>query len=124
MKNKLHIILALVSVVFGLMTVRTGALFLFTAEGRLAAGNYVPYVLWFNFIAGFFYTITGIGIFLKKPWSAKAANLLFLLTGIVFIAFGIHVFRGGAYEVRTIGAMIIRTVFWLIISVSLSKNSI
>ena len=120
MKNKLYIILAFISVVFGVMTIRTGGLFLFTEEGQVAAGNYVPFVLWFNFIAGFFYVVTGVGIALKKAWSLKASRALAILTGVVFIAFGGHVFFGGAYEVRTFGAMTFRTLFWVVISLLLS----
>ena len=37
---------------------------------RAAAGNIVPFVLWFNFIAGFAYVIAGCGLFLWKHWAA------------------------------------------------------
>ncbi|MBT4763169.1 MAG: hypothetical protein HOO06_15860 [Bdellovibrionaceae bacterium] len=121
MKNKLHIFLALISAIFGILTIKTGALFLFTPEGQIAAGDYVPFVLWFNFIAGFFYFITGIGIYFKKTWTYKAAITLAILTSIVFAAFGFHVALGGLYEVRTVGAIIFRTLFWVFISFGLGK---
>ena len=122
MKNKMYMILAFVSILFGLVTLKTGGLTLFTAEGRISAGNYVPFVLWFNFTAGFFYTLTGIGIYLEKPWSLLLAKILASSTFIVFIAFGVYVLIGGSYELKTVGAMTLRTSFWTIISVILSKT--
>ena len=58
---------AIIAVVFGMMTIKSGGSVLFiNGEARLAAGNYVDFVLWFNFSAGFFYVATGIGIWWKK----------------------------------------------------------
>ncbi len=62
MKKKMYMLLAFVSILFGLVTLKTGGQTLFTIDGQNAAGDYVPFVLWFNFTAGFFYIITGIGI--------------------------------------------------------------
>lgn len=31
-------------------------------------------------------------------------------------AFGLHVFGGGAYEMRTVGALALRTGFWVVVS--------
>jgi hypothetical protein len=39
-----------------------------------------------------------------------------LLTAGVFAAFGLHVHQGGAYEMRTVGAMTLRTFVWLAIT--------
>lgn len=58
-------ILALVATVFGIVTIIVGGKTLFgAANERTAAGNIVPFVLWFNFIAGFAYVIAGFGLFL------------------------------------------------------------
>ena len=38
------------------------------------------------------------------------------LTLVVFAAFGIYILMGGGYEMRTVAAMSLRTVVWLIIS--------
>ena len=122
MKNKMNIILAFVSILFGLVTLKTGGLSLFTEQGRILAGDYVPFVLWFNFTAGFFYIITGFGIYLKKPWSLLLAKILASATLFVFIAFGVHILIGGPYMIKTVGAMTLRTSFWTIISVVLSKT--
>ena len=112
-------ILALVAIIFGIVTIIVGGKTLFGGtEERTAAGNIVPFVLWFNFIAGFAYIIAGIGLFLWKRWAAQLSVAIAAATFAVFIAFGMHIFLGGAFESRTVGAMIIRSAVWIVIAAS------
>ena len=86
---------------------------LFTdSEAHQAAGNYIPFVLWFNFVAGFVYITAGIGLWPQRSWAALLAMLIAIFTLLVFIALGVHIYSGGAYEMRTIGAMSMRSVIW------------
>ncbi|MCB9062342.1 MAG: hypothetical protein H6622_12550 [Halobacteriovoraceae bacterium] len=118
------LIFGLLAIGFGAMTIKSGGFALFGGiEGKEFAGKYVPFVLWFNFIAGFFYVISGIGITLRTKWALKISFALAILTSLVFIAFGVHTFLGNPYEMRTVGAMTVRTVFWVMISVFLVKIS-
>lgn len=105
-----------IGVLFGLMTIREGGAVLFV-DGleREAAGNYVPFVLWFNFIMGFFYIVAGIGLWLRKSWAARIALGIGLATVGVFAAFGLHIAMGGAFETRTVVAMTLRSAIWLLI---------
>ena len=112
-------ITAIIAVIFGLMTIKSGGSVLFiNGEARLAAGNYVDFVLWFNFLAGFFYITTGIGIWLEKAWASTAAVTIAALTFLVFAAFGVHILNGGEYEQRTVIAMSMRTLVWAAIAVT------
>ena len=111
--------LALIAIAFGIVTIFVGGRTLFGGtEVRAAAGNIVPFVLWFNFIAGFAYVIAGVGLFLGKRWAAQLSAAIAAATIVVFVAFGIHIFLGDAFEARTVGAMIIRSVVWIIIAAS------
>ena len=108
---------AIIAVVFGAMTIKSGGSVLFIdGEARLVAGNYVDFVLWFNFSAGFFYIATGIGIWLEKAWAPMAAATIAALTLLVFAAFGVHILNGGEYEQRTVIAMSTRTLLWTAIA--------
>ena len=110
---------AVIAVIFGIMTIKSGGSVLFiNGEARQAAGNYVDFVLWFNFSAGFFHVATGIGIWLEKAWAAKAAMTIAVLTLLVFAAFGVHILYGGEYEQRTVIAMSIRFLLWTAIAVT------
>lgn len=112
-------ILALIAIVFGIITIIVGGKTLFGGtEIRTAAGNIVPFVLWFNFVAGFAYVIAGVGLFLWKRWAAQLSAVIAAATIAVFVAFNIYIFLGGAFEVRTVAAMIIRSVVWVVIAVS------
>ncbi len=111
--------LAVVAVLFGLLTVLSGGRTLFGGEAaRLAAGTIVPFVLWFNFVAGFAYVACGLGLWQRRRWSVPLAIFIAVATGLVFAAFGVHAWNGGAYEARTVGAMALRTVLWAGIAVT------
>lgn len=100
------------AVIFGLLTIKAGGSVLFSEAARQAAGNYVPFVVWFNFAAGFAYVAAGIGIWKSAPWAGKAAAAIAIATLAVFIAFGVTILMGGAFEMRTVIAMTLRTGFW------------
>ena len=77
---------------------------------------FVPFVLWFNFLAGFAYVVAGIGLLFKNGWAARVAIAIALATLGVFAAFGVHALSGGAYELRTVVAMTFRSVVWCAIA--------
>ena len=81
--------------------------------GREAAGNFLPFVVWFNFLAGFAYIAGAAGLALWRSWITPLAFTIALLTIAVFIVFGVQILMGGAYEVRTVGAMTLRNLVWL-----------
>lgn len=107
---------SVLAVLFGLMTLKEGGTVLFGGEAaRTAAGAYVPFVLWFNFLAGFAYVVAGIALWRRQGWAAGLALGIALATALVFAAFGVYVMNGGAFEVRTMAAMALRTTVWLVI---------
>lgn len=109
---------AVLALLFGAATLLSGGKALFGGvEARAAVGQAVPFVLWFNFLAGFLYLVAGSGLFLRKPWSVPVSVLLLASTLAVFAAFGFHVASGGVFEARTVAAMGIRTIFWAMASV-------
>ena len=109
--------LAVVAVLFGLLTFFSGGRTLFADEAAgLAAGAIVPFVLWFNFGAGFVYVACGLGLWGHRRWSVPLALAIAIATAGVFAAFGIHALTGGAYEERTVGAMALRTLLWVAIA--------
>lgn len=112
------IVAALIAVAFGIVTVFVGGKTLFGPPAeRAAAGNIVPFVLWFNFFAGFAYIIAGCGVFLWKPWAAQLSAAIAITTIAMFAVLGVYIFLGGAFEVRTIGAMTVRSLVWAVIAI-------
>ncbi len=84
--------------VFGVMTVVSGGTVLFGGDqlSRLA-GNVVSFVLWFNFLAGFAYVTTGIGLWFARGWARWMAIAILIGTAVVLCAFRVYLSQGGPH---------------------------
>lgn len=116
--------IALIALLFGLATIKEGGTVLFTVEGRIAAGHFVPFVLWFNFFAGFAYIFAGIALIKLNTCTKRLSALIATSTTIIFILFGIHILNGGEYEARTAVAMTIRSSLWILITIIMYRSKI
>ncbi len=102
------------AVLFGVATLVEGGHVLFGGPAaREEAGNVVSFVLLFNFGAGFAYVLAGLAALLGRSWATWIARALAVATLVVFVAFGVHVLAGGAFELRTVIAMTLRSGFWV-----------
>ena len=107
---------AVIAILFGLLTIKSGGSVLFGVDAaRIAAGNVVNFIVWFNFLAGFLYVIAGAGLWRQQRWAVRLAGLIAILTLLMFIALGVHIASGGLYENRTLGAMTLRFAVWSVI---------
>ena len=110
-------VVTVIAIVFGLLTIKSGGSVLFVdGTFREEVGNYVPFVVWFNFLAGFVYLIAGGGLWMQKHWAVWISIFIVVATLVVFALLGIHILKGGMFEVRTIAAMSLRTVVWALIA--------
>lgn len=110
--------LSLIAIVFGALTLKSAYLVLFTTGTfHQEAGNFVPFVVTFNGIAGIFYIIAGLGLFKQRQWGVRLSILIALSTLIVYGLFGLHVNNGGLYEMQTVVAMAIRSGLWSVIAI-------
>ncbi|MDD3884770.1 MAG: hypothetical protein PHW66_07560 [Gallionella sp.] len=110
-------LISVVAILFGLMTIKEGGAVLLGNETAVAAaGNYVSFVLWFNFLSGIIYIAAGIGLWLQQRWAVWLSVALVVAIAITFATFGLHIYSGGAYEPRTVVAMSARLLVWLAIA--------
>jgi hypothetical protein len=108
---------------FGIATIVSGGRVLFGPEPvRAAAGHVVPLVLWFNFLAGFAYLAAAAGLVRARRWAALLSLAIAAATALVFLGFGAHVLRGGAFEPRTAAAMALRTAFWAAVAAAACRR--
>ena len=113
---------AIAAAVFGIATIFSGGAALFGgAAVQTVVGDAVPLVLWFNFLAGFAYVFAALALFYHAKWAPIAAWIIGLATLLVFAILIVLATRGTPFEWRTIGAMALRSGFWLIIAIALSK---
>ncbi len=110
-------IISVIAVVFGLMTLKEGGSVVFgVGEAQAAAGNYIPFIVWFNFLAGFAYVIAGIGLWLQQRWAMGLAVAIAAATALASVALGVIILSGTPFEQRTVFAMGLRTVLWATIA--------
>lgn len=109
MKRTILYIVVLVLSLFALLTLfLSSSIILDLFNIREKEGNYVPFVVWANFISSILYIIAAVGIVKLKKWPA----LLLLLSAIIliaaFIGLKIYISNNGIYELKTVNAMIFR----------------
>lgn len=125
MKNKKATwinVLSIFIILFGLTTITAGGNAFFTQSGRIAAGKIIPLVLWYNFIAGFFYILAGFAIYKQKSMAIRISMLLANSSFAIYFALLIHIFKGNEYETRTLIAMTFRTFFWIAIATTTFRS--
>lgn len=98
-----------VAIAFGVLTIFSGGR---TLLGSADMGAVVPFVLWFNTLAGLAYVVAGLGLWQGWRWAWPLSFVIFAATLLVFAAFGLHVAQGGAFEMRTVYAMALRSAVW------------
>lgn len=109
--------ISVIAVVFGLLTIKEGGSVLFgVADSITAAGNYVPFIVWFNFVAGFAYVAAGIGLFMQQRWAMGLAVVIAVSTALASAALGVSILSGTPFEQRTVFAMGLRTLVWMTIA--------
>lgn len=94
----------------------------FDSTAKAEVGNYVAFVLWFNFFAGFFYIFASIGVFINAKWTRRFFVIIAGSSAIILAALLVHILAGGLYETRTLIAMTIRVTIWIVASFLLTKN--
>ncbi|MBV1903786.1 MAG: hypothetical protein KUG58_09145 [Marinosulfonomonas sp.] len=107
--------IAVIALVFGTLTLFSGGNVLFGPDAAQAwAGDYVGFVVWFNFGAGAIYVLAAIGLWLGKSWAIGLSALIAVGTAAVALGFAFVVLRGTLFEMRTVGALALRFGFWTI----------
>ena len=111
-------IIAIVLIAFALLTLFMSSSVIFDWFGiRAKEGDYVPFIVWINFTAGFLYLIAAFGFINFQKWtlwilSATAALLFIALMGLL-----LHIDKGGAFELKTVGAMGFRIILTIVFAV-------
>ncbi|MDD3720953.1 MAG: hypothetical protein PHW92_00500 [Lutibacter sp.] len=118
-KNKLvTYIAAIVLIAFALLTLFLSSSVIFDWFGiRAKEGNYVLLVVWANFISSILYLFAAYGFIKSKTWTFELLSISTVILIIGFIGLYTHIFAGGLYEIKTIGAMLFRITLTLTFTV-------
>ncbi|MCP4294892.1 MAG: hypothetical protein GY786_04740 [Proteobacteria bacterium] len=105
------------AIIFGLLTIISGGSVLFAGDTiQNLAGNYIGFVVWYNFVAGFFYVLAGMGMWIGSRWTFWIPVLIVAAALVVALFLGLHIFNGGSYEMRTVIALSFRTAVWVFLA--------
>lgn len=118
--NRLQILTAAVTIIFGLLTVFAGSRVLF----GISEPGYTVFLplLIFNTIMGLIYIATGIMILGSTLKGVFASKMIFMLNlSVLFIILFLYIFGSNQVATDSIIAMVFRTTVWLAIYWVLKK---
>ena len=119
-------ILLIILIVFGAVTVFMSSSVLFDWFGiRAKEGNYVPGIVWANFVCGILYLVAAYRIIRHQIWARFPLTIALLILILAYIGLFIHINNGGLYETKTVGAMAFRfglTSLFLFITIKILKK--
>ncbi|MBW7890336.1 MAG: hypothetical protein H3C48_04775 [Chitinophagaceae bacterium] len=111
MKKIITRIGAIVSALFGLLTIFAGgSVILDLFDMREKQGAYVLFVVWVNFLSGFFYVVASYGFLKMRTWTSPLLLSTMYLLVLTSIALLIWVWTGSPYENKTLNIMSFRIV--------------
>lgn len=126
MKKALLYLTAIALAGFALLTLFLSASVIFNLFGiRAKEGNYVPLVVWSNFISSILYLAAAYGLLKMKKWAIWLLAISAVILVAAFIGLKIHISEGGLYEAKTVKAMIFRiclTILFTVASNFLQQN--
>jgi hypothetical protein len=86
------------------------------------AGAVLPFVVWFNFAAGFAYLVAAVLIWTGRDAARMLAVGIAVATALVAAGFALAVVAGQPFEMRTVGALGLRVLVWAGIAIWLTRN--
>lgn len=119
MKHTILKITAVVLLLFALLTLFLSGSVIFDLFGiREKEGNYVPLVVWANFISSILYLAAAYGLLKLKKWSVWLLVISVFILSAAFIGLRLHINTGGIYEAKTVNAMLFRIGLTILIAVA------
>lgn len=95
--------------IFTLITLYLSSSLIFDWFGiREVQGHYLMFIVWVNFIASILYIIALVGFVRNKKWTWKVLGGVSVMIFSAFIGLLLHIDSGGAFELKTIRAVLLR----------------
>lgn len=117
MKKIIISIIIAVLALFGIVTLFMSSSVIFDLFGiRAKEGNYVPFVVWANWLCGFIYLAAAYGFMKSKRWTSVILGIAVLILIVTYIGLFIYIQCGGIYETKTVYAMGFRTGLTILFS--------
>lgn len=102
----------------GLTVFLTGSVLLDLFGIRQKEGNFVPFIVWANLLAGALYLLAAWGLFRYRGWTVGLLSTTTLLMIGAFVALQQHIQAGGLYKTETVNGMLFRVGFTALAAVA------
>lgn len=117
--KRLRIIHTIILVILGALSVFMSTSVAFDLFGiREMEGNYVPFILYTNMACGYLYLFAAYMNWKSLAISARTLLIATLALITAFVFFSIYIEKGGVYELKTVKAMVFRTVITAVLTAS------
>ncbi|MGV8915283.1 MAG: hypothetical protein ACOH1X_07530 [Kaistella sp.] len=115
-------ILIVALLLFGAVTLFMSSSVLFDWFGiREKEGNFVPLIVWANWLCGILYLMAAFALWKNKLWAVKPLIISLIILILASVGLFVHINGGGLYETKTLGAMVFRLVITGIFTYLTSK---
>lgn len=113
----LKIIYSVVLTLFGGLSLFMTLSIIFDLFGiRAMEGNYVLFIVYANLICAVIYLFAAYAVWKSPEYGAYSMALASLILILAFVALQIYINKDGIYEVKTVKAMIFRTMITVVMS--------
>ena len=108
-KNLILKLSAAIVAIFGLLSLfMTGSIIFDLFNIRVAEGNYIPFIVYTNFICSFIYLFAAYGFLVQNRLTTGSLFIAGALLIIAYIGLVFYINYGGSYETKTVKAMLFR----------------
>ena len=115
MKNIILKLSALFLGVFGLVSLfMTGSIIFDLFEIRAKADNFIPFIIYTNFVCSFIYLFASYGLITKNKLTTICLFIAVAILIIAYVGLILYINSGGAYQTRTVIVMLFRIAVTII----------
>ena len=119
MKKIIFYTVVVVLSLFALLTLFLSTSIIFNLFNiREKEGNYVPFIVWANFICSILYLIAAYGLIKLKKWATSLLAVSVVVLIAAFIGLKVHISNGGIYELKTVNAMLFRIALTILFAIA------
>ena len=119
MKKIIFYTVVVVLSLFALLTLFLSTSIIFNLFNiREKEGNYVPFIVWANFICSILYLIAAYGLIKLKKWATSLLAVSAVILIAAFVGLKVHISNGGIYELKTVNAMMFRIALTILFAIA------
>ena len=102
---------AILAIVLGLLSIKEGGSVLLGFSTK--AYIILPWLVWYNVVAGFLSVLAGWGMWLERTWAVRRADTILTHHGLVLLNLVVLYVFQDPVAMTSVAAMLFRTLVWV-----------